>query len=104
MKTSDMVVTLSLDTTLLNVKIKQLTDLIKSRFPEGVPEGIDSQLTSLSNDIVFIDGPSTVKTTGINQIVQRVDFGFSFDALTAAIRAGNFDFHKSSSSDVGIKH
>lgn len=91
MNKGTMVMTLSLDVTLLDEKIAQLTEMLKARFPEGIPDGIESHLTSLCNDIVFAERSPAVDTGCIGKIVQRVDFGGSFDVLTAAIRAGDFD-------------
>lgn len=93
MKEETMVMTLSLDTTLLDEKIAQLTELLKARFTEGLPDCIDSHLTGLCDDIVFVERPPAVDTGGFGKFIQRVDFGGSFDVLTAAIRAGDFDVH-----------
>lgn len=93
MKEETMVMTLSLDTTMLDEKIAQLTTLLKARFPEGCPDCLDSHLTSLCNDIVFVECSPAVVTGGFGKFIQRVDFGGSFDLLTSAIRAGNFDVH-----------
>lgn len=93
MKEEKMVMTLSLDTSLLGEKVDQLTALLKARFPDGLPDSIDSHLLSLCDDIVFVERSTTVVAGSRRKFIQRVDFGESFDVLTAAIRAGDFDVH-----------
>lgn len=88
-----MLITLSIDTSRIDDKINFLTSELKSRFPDGIPERVDSELSRLTNDIIFTDLSSTVGADGTREIVQRVDFGGCFDSFTSALRAGDFDVH-----------
>ncbi|CAM6705312.1 TPA: hypothetical protein RRV19_003621 [Klebsiella pneumoniae] len=88
-----MLMTLSIDTSRIDDKITVLTSELKSRFPDGIPERVDSELSRLTNDIIFTDLSSTVGADGTREIVQRVDFGGCFDSFTSALRAGDFDVH-----------
>nr|WP_094433482.1 hypothetical protein [Pectobacterium carotovorum]OYN49471.1 hypothetical protein B7L51_19585 [Pectobacterium carotovorum] len=85
--------TLSINTTKITEKVKSLSDEVLSRFPDGIPDRIHGELSSLCDDIVFTDFSSAFVAGGTNKIVQAVDFGARFDAFTAALRAGNFDVH-----------
>ena len=85
--------TLSIDTTKITEKVESLSKEVLSRFPDGVPECIHGELSSLCDDIVFTDFSSAFIAGAPNQIIQAVDFGARFDAFTAALRAGNFDVH-----------
>lgn len=88
-----MLMTLSIDTSRIDDKITVLTSELKSRFPDGIPERVDSELSRLTNDIIFTDLSSTVGADVTREIVQRVDFGGCFDSFTSALRAGDFDVH-----------
>lgn len=88
-----MLITLSIDTSRIDDKITVLTSELKSRFPDGIPERVDSELSRLTNDIIFTDLSSTVGADGTREIVQRVDFGGCFDSFTSALRVGDFDVH-----------
>lgn len=88
-----MLMTLSIDTSRIDDKITVLTSELKSRFPDGIPERVDSELSRLTIDIIFTDLSSTVGADGTREIVQRVDFGGCFDSFTSALRAGDFDVH-----------
>lgn len=88
-----MLMTLSIDTSRIDEKINVLTSELKSRFPDGIPERVDSELSRLTNDIIFTDFSSAVGADGTRKVVQRVDFGGSFDVFTSALRAGDFDVH-----------
>ncbi|HBX6316892.1 TPA: hypothetical protein MH660_10770 [Klebsiella pneumoniae] len=88
-----MLITLSIDTSRIDDKIHVLTGELKSRLPDGISERVDSELSRLTNDIIFTDFSSAVGADGAREVVQRVDFGGSFDAFTSALRAGDFDVH-----------
>lgn len=49
-----MLMTLSIDTSRIDDKITVLASELKSRFPNGIPERIDSELSRLSNDISLV--------------------------------------------------
>ena len=88
-----MLITLSIDTLRIDDKIHVLTSELKSRFPDGIPERVDSELSRLTNDIILTDFSSAVGADGAREVVQSVDFGGSFDVFTSALRAGDFDVH-----------
>ncbi|MCS6039306.1 hypothetical protein LNP20_15850 [Klebsiella pneumoniae subsp. pneumoniae] len=48
-----MLITLSIDTSRIDDKIHVLTGELKSRFPDGISERVDSELSRLTNDIIF---------------------------------------------------
>lgn len=88
-----MLMTLSIDTSRIDDKITVLASELKSRFPNGIPERIDSELSRLSNDIILGDLSTAVGAGGTRKVVQAVDFGSYFDVFAAALRAGDFDIH-----------
>lgn len=88
-----MLITLSIDTSRIDEKIRAITGELKSRFPDGISERVDSELSRLANDIILTDFSSTVGADGTRKVVQCADFGGCFDAFAAALRAGDFDVH-----------
>ncbi|PWC10644.1 hypothetical protein B4923_16110 [Brenneria roseae subsp. americana] len=93
MATGKIAVRVVLDTADIDRKVEELAGLIKSRFPDGAPDFLDSHLSSVCDDIILTDGPPATGADGTDQIVQRVDFGRRFDDLATAIRTGNFNAH-----------
>lgn len=88
-----MIATLTIDTSRIDKKISSFTADLKSRFPNGIPERIDSELSRLSNDIILGDLSTAVGAGGTRKVIQAVDFGSYFDVFAAALRAGDFDIH-----------
>ena len=86
-----MLITLSIDTSRIDDKINVLTSELKSRFPDGISERVDSELSRLANDIILTDFSSTVGADGTRTVVKCADFGGCFDVFAAALRAGAFD-------------
>lgn len=95
-----MIATLSIDTYKITEKVNALCEEITSRFPDGIPERIESEFPGLCDDIILTDFSTAILASGTNQIVQAVDFGSRFDAFTAALMAGDFDFHADPHSAV----
>ncbi|AYH27181.1 hypothetical protein F9U45_10360 [Pectobacterium versatile] len=93
MATCKMPMQIIIDTSIIDKKIAELAELVRSRFPDGAPDFLDSQFSGLCDDIIFSDNPSTVSADGTYQVIQRIDFGRRFDDLYAAIRTGNFNAH-----------
>lgn len=88
-----MIATLAIDTSRIDEKISSLTADLKSRFPDGIPERVDSELSRLSNDIILGDFSTAVGAGGARKVIQAVDFGNCFDVFAAALQAGDFDIH-----------
>lgn len=82
---------LSFDTSAAQAQLDDLTTLLKSRFPSGIPNQLISDFCGLISDVILTDGGSTVGTDGTVKVLQRLRFGSRFESLTAAILAGEFD-------------
>lgn len=64
-------------------------ELLKTRFPEGVPSELIDNLASLSRDIVFTDSCSTFGANSTMKVFQGFRFGSSFERIRTAILAGS---------------
>lgn len=91
-RTGELVVSVSVDTTEIELQIAELKSLLGSEL-EGVSDDFISaaysNLPAVLNDIVFSDTPAA-PCTSLN-IVHRVRLGFKYERFTAAIRAGKLD-------------
>ena len=77
--------TLVVDTSIAEQQISELVQLIKSRFPKGVPRHVLSDLKSLSLDVVFSDHSSTLRADGTVKVIQRLRFGSRFESFRTAL-------------------
>ena len=84
---------LNFDTSVAQTQLDDLTALLKSRFPSGIPNQLIGDFQSLLSDVILSDNGSTLGTDGTVEILQSLRFGSRFENLTAAIRAGKFDVH-----------
>lgn len=84
---------LSFDSSEAQRQLSELTELLSARFSDGIPDFLLSDLAELSNDLVFAELRSTVRTDGILEIVQGFRFGAKFDHIFATLRAGNGIIH-----------
>ncbi|MGO4743967.1 hypothetical protein ACGS9J_11195 [Serratia quinivorans] len=83
---------LALDFSLIYEKIAILKSLLQSMAPASL-KVVEIELLKLSDDLIPVEGLAAISTDSGTDLVQRFDFGCSFDVLTAAIRAGKFDVH-----------
>ncbi|MFS7308426.1 hypothetical protein AB6856_11655 [Rahnella inusitata] len=91
-KTGEIVASVTLDTTELDVQLSEMVDLLKptiERLPHHLVSPLLSKLITLVNNIVVCDS-STAAGTGFN-IIHSVRLGAEYERLTAAIRAGEFN-------------
>jgi hypothetical protein len=82
------------DTTKIIEQLDELKRLLESRFPQGIPDKILSDLLGLSLDVVFTDSRTTSSADGTIKIVQGMRFGTCFERLGATILAFERDVHK----------
>jgi len=91
------------DAAAAQTQMDELTELLQSRFPEGVPSQILRDFQGLLSDVILSDGGSTLGTDGTIEIVQGLRFGARFESFRAAILAGKFDVQEltpQSQSDI----
>ncbi len=91
-KTGEIVASITLDTTEINVQISELIKLLKptiESLPNHLVSLLFSKVSAVANDIVFTDCPSATGTAF--NIIHRVRLGTEYERLTAAIRAGEFN-------------
>jgi len=84
---------LILDTSIAERQLSELMDLLKSRFPKGIPNELVSNFAGLSLDIFFTDRRSTLGADGSIEVFQGFRFGSGFESLRTAILAGKWDIH-----------
>jgi hypothetical protein len=82
-----------LDTSEAKNQLDEFMELLKTRFPDGVPSEIFSNLTSLTLDVVFTEGRSTVGANGTIKVFQGFRFGSRFERLRTAVLTGEWDVH-----------
>jgi hypothetical protein len=87
-------VELSFDTSEIDAQLHELCLLLKSRFSEGIPDLVLSDLQSLCVDVVLSNGGTTRSAGGSLEILQRLRFRFSFEDLRAALLTGKRDVHE----------
>ncbi len=89
------------DTATAQQQIDELSGLLQSRFPEGIPSDLVRDFSGLLSDVILSDGGSALRTDGTIEIVQGLRFGARFESLRAAVLAGKFDRHESALSEAG---
>jgi hypothetical protein len=76
------------DDSAIKEQARELSDLLNSSFPEGIPEHLVSDIHSLSSEVVLSYGTPTVGADGISQTLIALRLGSSFERLMTAMRAG----------------
>jgi hypothetical protein len=84
---------LRFNTAAAQTQMDELTELLQSRFPEGVPSQLLRDFQSLLSDVILSDNGSALGTDGTVEILQGLRFGSRFESFRAAILAGKFDIH-----------
>lgn len=84
-----------LDASAASEQLDKLMELLASRFPDGIPDLLIDDLSSLSLDMVFTDSHSTLSADGTIEVFQRFRFGSSFELFRAAVLAGKWGIHAS---------
>ncbi|MGA2300008.1 MAG: hypothetical protein ABSG77_04845 [Candidatus Acidiferrum sp.] len=84
---------LFLDTSEAKKQLDELMELLKSRFPGGIPDELISDLASLTFDLVFTDSRSALGANGTKEVFQGFRFGSSFELFRAAVLTGKWDIH-----------
>lgn len=85
-------------TAALSGQLNELIELLKTRFPEGIPSQIISDLQGLSLDIVLSHHSSAVIADGTVEVLKGLRFGSRFEDFRAALLAGKFGVHEASNS------
>ena len=99
MQTDNVKITVKLDTSLLEEKVKKLLELDIFTSLKTIPDGFTDKVSSVLIDsglyIFVADSNSTVNADGIIEIVQRLDLRFSPELVTTTVRAikRNFGIH-----------
>lgn len=84
-------VTVTIDASEAERQMDEFSELLQSRFLDGIPDQLIRMATELRDDIILTDSSSTLRTDGTIEIVQRFRFGSRLENLRAAILAGEFD-------------
>ena len=91
MTENKMLASVSIDTSEAQHQLSELMSLLELKFPSKLlPDLVFHELSTVSNDIILGDGPTTA-SAGFN-IVHRARFGTKFERFASALRAGEFDF------------
>ncbi|XKM12684.1 hypothetical protein RCS94_06555 [Orbaceae bacterium ac157xtp] len=99
MQTDNAKITVKLDTSLLEEKVKKLFELDVFTSLKTIPNGFADKVGGVLVDsglyIFIADSNSTVNADGIVEIVQRLDLRFSPELVTTTVRAikRNFGIH-----------
>jgi hypothetical protein len=91
-------VRLRFDTAALLGQLNEPIELLKTRFPEGIPNQIISDIQGLSFDIVLSNYGSAVIADGTVEVLQGLRFGSRCEDFRAALLAGKFRVHEASNS------
>lgn len=91
-------VQLKFDTSACSTQVNELIQLLKARFPQGIPDALIGYLDSLPFDVVLCDGGATMLADGTDEVIVRLDFGSRFEQFRTALRTGEFRFHGGSDS------
>ena len=91
----DLQVSLIFDATEVERQIKELSELIQARFPNGIPDQFLRHFTGISLDVVFSNHSSTLMADGTIELLQGFRLGSCFENLRATIIASKFrESHK----------
>jgi hypothetical protein len=91
---SKKVCSLSFDTTEITAQLDDLEELPESRFPEGVPSQILSDLSGLGLDVVFTDSRTAPGANGALEIFQALRLARSFERFRTTVLALEGDVHE----------
>ena len=78
---------ISFDVEELTGQAKELADLCKARFSEGIPSDLVSDFAELSLDVVLGNSRSTIGTDGTQEVLITFHFADRFERLRAAVFA-----------------